>query len=900
MLMAATTWGQEVGFPLAHAQAVDAEATGALSGDSQPTRAYEAGATATVPLIDRTLFSFVASDFFEKASDLALDSFTMLRPEGGMVRISVAPERIEPVNDDDDPFHINSDGFHLENLMGGAGIQGIIDLKEQGLEPVLLFAYNMPWLGRDGWVIDPPTDNEEYAELVVAVVKAINERAPGTVQYVEIWNEPDEYGLYWSGTRQEFIDFFRVVMDRVHRELPGVRVGGPSALGTGPMLTQFVEALGGEIDHLILHLYNDPAPQLIAKIEGLGRYLRRQTGRDDLEIMLTEVDNFQISGRQKREYLMVRQLELLELWDIVEGLHHFNLPFYIEGNDRIFGLIHRDGSVVDDNYWPYWLFRNLRGVALRPVVSTAPASANAPEVSEVISVQPFERDAGSILQKTENLWAVAARDGEDVTVVLYRPPTVSAAASARPVRIVAPVAKGEWLVEVARVGLTGSGHLSAQVVRAGEHGAVLDVEVAPGQGVAATFRPLEQAKGIWSQLRLSRDDVLVGEEVVANVEVVNTGGQPLTGQVLLFGQPTEWIVELESESNRFVELGPGESFTVTWRITPNTATGNEPAAIAAYVQHRAPGARSERSHSIPVRMWVRSPVAARPQPNLVYLAPGVPGEIAVAARNTFRNAVAGEIIVRVPEVAWGELASGVYELAQGEEAIYRFEVTLPEDAEPGSYPLYFDFVFEGVPFTTEAELVVHPFVVGRTSVPVPLDALFDVDAWSTAENPTDLANFGGPFSLPAAYAPPRKISYLGREFVLGQTVDKAKNAVQSRRQAITLSEDLIAEAPGGYEEVAFLATATNGDGRGSLVLNYRDGTSETHEVAVTDWCVAPKYGDLPVIKAPYRHGTYGELPDCSPQVFLITVPADPSKTLESIVLPAAPNLYIFAMTLVKP
>ena len=86
---------------------------------------------------------------------------------------------------------------------------------------------------------------------------------------------------------------------------------------------------------------------------------------------------------------------------------------------------------------------------------------------------------------------------------------------------------------------------------------------------------------------------------------------------------------------------------------------------------------------------------------------------------------------------------------------------------------------------------------------------------------------------------------------------------------------------------------------GTLVVTYADGSQENLELAVTDWCQEPRWGEIPVYRAPYRHAFGGRLYDAKPQIFLVTLPLNPDLEVTSITLPYLPELLVVALTLMR-
>jgi hypothetical protein len=130
------------------------------------------------------------------------------------------------------------------------------------------------------------------------------------------------------------------------------------------------------------------------------------------------------------------------------------------------------------------------------------------------------------------------------------------------------------------------------------------------------------------------------------------------------------------------------------------------------------------------------------------------------------------------------------------------------------------------------------------------------------------------------------------DFIFPDTSKNSPNLVETRGQIITVPK-------GSYSRLALLATSVNSSKKEALTLHYSDGTKETKNFFCTDWCVAPKFGEVAVVKAPYRHMTAGVLKDAEPQIFYLDIPVAPGKTLKAVQLPERETLYIVSMSLVE-
>jgi len=380
------------------------------------------------PAIDRALFSLVNyqrvyADFGKRARD----AFIQLGPAGTHARTETLIDRMEPVNDNEDPEIFNMSGFQFDTMyrfVDDFDGKFYDDMVTLGMEPVLLLCYNTPWLSINGQLNTPPRDTAEWAEWAAAVIERVNggkgtDRGYSTrLKYVEIWNEPSSNGPYWNGPMERYYELFNVVADRIHRDYPGVLVGGPTVLGSHTVFMQeFIERCGDKADFFSIHFYNNDAYLVTKRIKSWNELIQKKTGKTGPLMMITEADDYNLNdAAEKQRYLMVRQMELLGIQDHVLGFHQFSLPYYQESPGRVFGLVRQDGRPVDKNYWSYWAFRNLRGLR---AATTVLGSGGVPV------------DDGKTRTQALPVYVVGARDGDRYSAVVYNDRLVGTAASLR-------------------------------------------------------------------------------------------------------------------------------------------------------------------------------------------------------------------------------------------------------------------------------------------------------------------------------------------------------------------------------------------------------------------------------------------------------------------------------------
>ena len=214
-----------------------------------------------------------------------------------------------------------------------------------------------------------------------------------------------------------------------------------------------------------------------------------------------------------------------------------------------------------------------------------------------------------------------------------------------------------------------------------------------------------------------------------------------------------------------------------------------------------------------------------------------------------------------------------------------------------------------------ATMAVAP--AGAASTEVPLTAAFN--NYGIASSPTSNASFDG-----GGYAYDAEALRLGDPvnnrpgLTAGQTITAGgfsftwPNRVNQPDNVETRNQTIAVPAVPGATKLGVLAASVQGSSSGAFVLTYArtaaDGTIEkvtvTKSMSFTDW-TRGLAGDAPleinntvVHKSLFRHTSSGAVPlPTQPHVFLVTLPLDPSMTLESIKLPVSSQIHLFAMAL---
>ncbi len=149
-------------------------------------------------------------------------------------------------------------------------------VNETGASPILTFVGCPRSLALDWAPNIVPPDLDIYAEVVARVVMHYEQGWPGTGQifdfdYIEIGNEPN-LPAFWNGTKQEFLNLYSAVSQRLALIGGSFKIGGPGLadINLADWTTSFlgnVNGLGLPLDFFSWHAYwNNPA-QVVGVIE---------------------------------------------------------------------------------------------------------------------------------------------------------------------------------------------------------------------------------------------------------------------------------------------------------------------------------------------------------------------------------------------------------------------------------------------------------------------------------------------------------------------------------------------------------------------------------------------------------------------------------------------------------
>lgn len=127
------------------------------------------------------------------------------------------------------------------------------------------------------------------------------------IEYWEIWNEPDNYHLMWTGTNEEFFKFYSVAANYLKKCFPHLKIGGYASSGFYEIskkvnwekaqhcmnfAEQFFEYISSEktkapLDFFSWHLYYVHPSEYILQASHVDELLKKY-GFENSESIITE------------------------------------------------------------------------------------------------------------------------------------------------------------------------------------------------------------------------------------------------------------------------------------------------------------------------------------------------------------------------------------------------------------------------------------------------------------------------------------------------------------------------------------------------------------------------------------------------------------------------------------
>lgn len=179
-----------------------------------------------------------------------------------------------------------------------------------------------------------------------------------------------------------------------------------------------------------------------------------------------------------------------------------------------------------------------------------------------------------------------------------------------------------------------------------------------------------------------------------------------------------------------------------------------------------------------------------------------------------------------------------------------------------------------------------------------LGALFNNDAFSDPRNPTkgnfDARSGALGATYPAEHAPTASaVTELIAVPLFFPPSDQDANNVAFKAQKIIVPT-------GHYGTLWLLGASEQGNYEQPLTLEYSDGTTDSVQLGLSDWCQLPRFGEAVALEFAQRRGASGAVERLTCRIYLQRLAVDANKELTAIALPDRETMHVFSLTLEEP
>lgn len=265
---------------------------------------------------------------------------------------------------------------------------------------------------------------------------------------------------------------------------------------------------------------------------------------------------------------------------------------------------------------------------------------------------------------------------------------------------------------------------------------------------------------------------------------------------------------------------------------------------------------------------------------------------------TFHNGTNGPVKVTGASLSvpsgWSARATSpvtAKKVASGADFTATFTLTPPSSAKPGSFD-----VAATVGYTAhDTAYTVSDRTATTLAYGSVLAAADNVAVTASADpEPGDIDGGGSSFlaeQLAAAgVTPGAAVSANGFDFTWPDAQPGTKDNVTGGGQTITVS--------GQGNALAFLGTGTSGSAGGTATVHYTDGTTDSGEVGMPNWCCLAQdsYGAKVAVRTKGKNTPTGPAyPTTEYRVYTSTLRIDPAKTVAAVTLPDNAAFHVFAL-----
>src|SRR5262249_33091780 len=148
-------------------------------------------------------------------------------------------------------------------------------IRAMGKEPFICLSYMPDVLSADGNShVLPPANYDEWAALVTATVRHVNNDMHFGVRYWEVWNEPNIWS-FWQAPFPEYLKLCDVTVQAALAADPTVKIGGPSVSYFSPdhirdfLTHEAAQGSNARVDFISWHSYGSSPDEIAQNIRDM-------------------------------------------------------------------------------------------------------------------------------------------------------------------------------------------------------------------------------------------------------------------------------------------------------------------------------------------------------------------------------------------------------------------------------------------------------------------------------------------------------------------------------------------------------------------------------------------------------------------------------------------------------
>jgi hypothetical protein len=242
-----------------------------------------------------------------------------------------------------------------------------------GAKPVLALSYMPSVIAKDGNIINPPNDWNQWAAVVEATITHFSGKGARNISgiYYEVWNEPDleQFGKWGLGGDKNYLTLYKYAADgaAAAKNVNQFYLGGPATTGLYKNWVLALVQSGSRLNFLSWHSYLSDPLQYAKDQHDVVTWLLPFPAYTLIPKLITE---FGFTGRKSEGYNGTYAMAhaAASFRQLISGGPTYVLSFELKDgpsdSNSGWGLITNDGSKKKPRYYVYNFLDEMAGTRL--------------------------------------------------------------------------------------------------------------------------------------------------------------------------------------------------------------------------------------------------------------------------------------------------------------------------------------------------------------------------------------------------------------------------------------------------------------------------------------------------------------------------------------------------------